>query len=487
LGAISNWSFPRRFLVTAEPSLAAAAVFDLDRTLINGSAGPVLGRHLRMVGLALPLLDPYSSGCQRLADTLIGPQLARATAWAAKDWPLDLVAKAAEGAADELVERLQPFVPQLLDEHRAAGRRLVLATLTPWPLVAPFASRLGLDSVIAPAWAAFGETYTGDIDGRLPWGRGKVVAVREWARAAGVDRGASFAYSASLCDGPLLADVGHPVAVNPDPPLAALALLERWPVRHLDVAPGVAKVGGRELQAWLRPFSRPELIAYASFQFAGVEQIPRSGPVILVFNHRSYFDPIAMNLLVAKSGRTARFLGKKEVFDVPLLGRLAAAFGGIRVERASGSRGPEVAAAAALGGGEMVVIAPQGTIPRGPAFFDPELKGRWGAARLAAMTGAPVVPVGMWGTEQVWPRSSRLPKLGVRRPRVTVTVGPPVRLAYESPEVDTATIMAAIVDLLPAEARQRRVPTEEQLVRSFPHGYRGDTAKETARRPGTDA
>ena len=47
---------------------------------------------------------------------------------------------------------------------------------------------------------------------------------------------------------------------------------------------------------------------------------------------------------------------------------------------------------------------PEGTIPRGPAFFDPELKGRWGAARLAAMTGAPVIPVGMWGTEQVWPR-----------------------------------------------------------------------------------
>jgi putative phosphoserine phosphatase / 1-acylglycerol-3-phosphate O-acyltransferase len=473
--------------VKAEPPVAAAAIFDLDRTLIDGSAGPVLARHLRMVGLSLPLLDPFGAGVQRLSDTWMGPQLARATGRAAKGWPLDLVAKAAEAAADELVERLQPFVPQLLDGHRAAGRRLVLATLTPGPLVAPFASRLGLDGVIAPAWAAEAGTYTGHVVGRLPWGRGKVVAVREWARAAGVDRGASYAYTASFCDGMLLADVGHPVAVSPDPPLAALALIERWPVRHLDVAPGVVKVAGRELQAWMRPFNRAEFVPYARFLFAGLEQIPRSGPVILVFNHRSYFDPIAMNLLVAKSGRTARFLGKKEVFDVPLVGRLAAAFGGIRVARASGSRGPEAAAAAALGGGEIVVIAPQGTIPRGRAFFDPELKGRWGAARLAAMTGAPVVPVGLWGTERVWPRSSRLPKLGVRRPLVTVTVGPSVPLAYESPEVDTAVIMAAIVDLLPPEARRRATPTKEQLALSYPHGYRGDTAKETGRRPGTDA
>ena len=57
----------------------------------------------------------------------------------------------------------------------------------------------------------------------------------------------------------------------------------------------------------------------------------------------------------------------------------------------------------------MVALMPQGTIPRGPAFFDPELKGRWGAARLAAMTGAPVIPVGLWGTEKVWPRNARLP------------------------------------------------------------------------------
>jgi putative phosphoserine phosphatase / 1-acylglycerol-3-phosphate O-acyltransferase len=480
--------------------MPGAAIFDLDRTLIAGFAGPVLARHLRQIGLALPLIDPYHAVSQRLGDTWMGPQLARAMARAAKGWPLDLVAKAAEAAADELAgelsERpgqrpgqrpggLQPFVPQLLDGHRAAGRRVALATSNPEALVAPFAARLGLDHVIATAWAADEGTYTGQIEGRLPWGRGKVLAVREWTRAAAIDRRASYAYSASFFDGPLLAAVGHPVAVNPDPALAALARLEGWPVRHLDVAPGVAKMAGRELQVWLRPFNRAELVPGARFAFEGIEHIPRRGPVILVFNHRSYFDPAAVNLLVARSGRTARFLGKKEVFDVPLVGRVAKAFGGIRVERASGSDEPLEAAAAALRAGEMVVLAPQGTIPRGPAFFDPELKGRWGAARLAARTQAPVVPVGLWGTERVWPRSSRLPKLD-GRPAISVKVGPAVPLAHESPDADTKRIMAAIVDLLPDDARQRRVPTEEELARTYPAGYRGDKASETVRRPGTD-
>ena len=131
-------------------------------------------------------------------------------------------------------------------------------------------------------------------------------------------------------------------------------------------------------------------------------------------------------------------------------------------------------------------MAPQGTIPRGPAFFDPVLKGRWGAARLAAMSGAPVIPVGIWGTEAVWPRNSRLPRVGLDRPRVQVNVGPPVALGRQDPDEDTTAIMAAIVALLPPEAREHRTPTKEELARTYPPGYRGDSSKETERRPGVD-
>jgi len=207
----------------------------------------------------------------------------------------------------------------------------------------------------------------------------------------------------------------------------------------------------------------------------------------VVFNHRSYFDPTVMGLLIAKAGRNVRGLGKKEVFDVPIVGRLMRASGGIRVDRGTGSDEPLDAAAESVRGGELLMLAPEGTIPRGPAFFDPELKGRWGAARLAAETGAPVIPVGLWGTEKVWPRSSRLPRLSLTdRPHVTAKVGKPVKLKYDDPDADTKRIMKAISKLLPAEAREHRTPTPEELALTYPAGYRGDPESESDRRPGTD-
>ena len=153
-----------------------------------------------------------------------------------------------------------------------------------------------------------------------------------------------------------------------------------------------------------------------------------------------------------------------------ITGQLASALGGIRVERGSGSDEPLRAAADALEGGQLVALMPQGTIPRGEAFFDPVLKGRWGAARLAAMTRAPVIPIGLWGTEQVWPRSSRVPNITnvVRPPHVRVRVGEPVALDYADAQADTDRIMAAIMDLLPPQSRERHDPTPEELAKTLP-------------------
>ena len=105
------------------------------------------------------------------------------------------------------------------------------------------------------------------------------------------------------------------------------------------------------------------------------------------------------------------------------------------------------------------------------SFFDPVLKGKWGAARLAAATGAPVVPVGMWGTEKVWPRRRRLPQLvTLRPPQITITAGPAVRLGRSDASADTDTIMEAVTALLPPEARERRIPSEEEIRLATPAG-----------------
>ncbi|MFV0307015.1 MAG: HAD-IB family hydrolase [Desertimonas sp.] len=474
--------------------MAGAAFFDLDRTLLAVASGEVLSEAMREVGYvtrSLPGQRFVYGLFNRIGETLPSMALARQAARLSKGRSQSLMQAAGEHAADRLASMVQPFAVALFDQHRDAGRPVVLATTTPHDLVVPLAERLGLDDVVATRYGVDAEgNYDGTLDGPFVWSNGKLEAVGAWADRHGIELADSFAYSDSFYDSPLLGAVGTGVAVNPDPRLTVMAMARRWPILNLDVSPGVVKIPvlGVELQRVAAQFARPELMPYARFDIVGADRIPAEGPAILVANHRSYFDSAAMSTMIARSGRTVRFLGKKEVFDAPLIGPLATAMGGIRVDRGTGSDEPLQAAADALSGGEVVALMPQGTIPRGRAFFDPVLKGRWGAARLAQLTRAPVIPIGLWGTEQVWPRSSRLPNvLNVSDPpTVRVRVGEPVELRYRSLDADTKRIMAAITDLLPAEAREPHTPSAEELARAYPPGYRGDPDAESERRPGAD-
>ncbi len=472
-----------------------AAFFDLDRTLLRGASGEVFSDAMRAAGLVtrtIPGEKLLFGLFNTIGETLPSMAIARQAVNLAKGRSRAAVQLASYGVAERLVSMVQPFAASVFAMHREAGRPIVLATTTPYDLVKPFADLLGLDDVIATRYGVEddGDTYDGSLIGPFVWSSGKLQAVREWAEHRGIDLAESFAYSDSVYDTPLLAAVGNPVVVNPDPRMVFMAAARRWPTLNLDVSPGVRKlpVVGLEFQKLLMMITRPATMPFAHFHIDGVENIPARGPVIIVGNHRSYFDPMVISMVIAKTGRTIRFLGKKEVFDIPVVGQLSAAIGGIRVDRGTGSDGPLEAAAAALRGGEMVGLMPQGTIPRGPAFFDPELKGRWGAARLAEMTGASIVPIGIWGSEKVWPRSSRVPKVFnlTDAPHVSATVGKPIELKHKSLDADTNRIMKAITKLLPPEARQQHKPTAEELAATYPPGYKGDPGKEKARRPGKD-
>lgn len=473
--------------------MTAAAVFDLDRTLLVGASGPLLSEALREAGLRgreFPgeklLFDVFN----RVGETLPAMALARQGASLARGKSRAAMRAAAERAAPRLAELVPPFARAVIAEHRDAGRVLVIATTTPFDLVEPLAALLGFDDVVATRYEADGDVYTGRIDGPFVWNSGKAGAVREWAIRRGVDLGASYAYSDSIYDLPLLSSVGFPHAVNPDPRLQIVATARRWPVLHFDVPSGVGKVpiANVEFQKVALEFARPAFFPFARFDIDGTDNVPSDGPAILCGNHRSYFDVFAVAIAVARTGRTVRFLGKKEVFDAPGIGQLASALGGIRVDRGTGSDEPLKFAEDALAAGEMVAIMPEGTIPRGPAFFDPVLKGRWGAAKLAMATKAPIVPVGLWGTEKVWPRSSRIPHvLNVTDPPlVRIRVGEPFVLRGKQPDPATKRIMKEIVALLPDEARVKRTPSAAELALTYPPGYSGDPSRETKRRPGTD-
>ena len=455
---------------------ATGAVFvDLDRTLIRSASGPILqaamvAEGVLPAGRSLPGESYLYGFYNTFGETAAFMSLARAAARLMKGRSADAVRRAGESAVDELIDLVQPWALEELGAHRAEGRLIVLATTSPLDLITPLARALDFDDVIATRYEEVDGAYTGRLVGKFAWGRGKRDKVREWAASNAVDLAECHVYSDSFFDVPVLSAVGHPHPLNADPRLAAVALARRWPLENWDRPPGVPSVVGLEPYHLLRPFVRPESFPYARFTVNGVEHIPAEGPVLLVSNHRSYFDVAALALVAARIRRPVRFMGKQELFDAPVVGQLARALGGIPVDRDSAPGESMARATAALRAGEAVFVLPQGTIPRGEAFFDPVLRGKTGAARLAAATGAPVVPIGVWGTEQVWPRSSKVPNVANLQhpPRVTVTVGPPVELGHNDAVADTASLMDAVVDLLPPEAREVHVPTDEELAATRP-------------------
>ncbi|MGH2727106.1 MAG: lysophospholipid acyltransferase family protein, partial [Actinomycetota bacterium] len=255
--------------------------------------------------------------------------------------------------------------------------------------------------------------------------------------------------------------------------LRATALFRGWPV--LEFRNGATPRPGADLFDLLRPLLHPRLLPMR-MEVEGIEHLPREGAFIVAANHRSYLDGLVLGAIGSRRGRKLRFLGKREIFEAPVLGHIAHAAGQIPVDRGSGSLRPLREALDALERGEAVAILPQGTIPRGEAFFEPGLRGRVGVARLALASGAPVIPVALWGTEDIWPRAARMPDPARLGDTVHARVGEALYLKAatgdeEDPaalEALTQEVMDRIAELLPAHVRDAPSPSEEQIVRATP-------------------
>jgi 1-acyl-sn-glycerol-3-phosphate acyltransferase len=199
-----------------------------------------------------------------------------------------------------------------------------------------------------------------------------------------------------------------------------------------------------------------------------LDEIPREGPVIITANHASNLDAVVLgSWLIPKIGRRFQWLGKKELFDWPLVG-WAAAHGGVHpVDRGGADVEAYRLAKRILDEGHVLFVFPEGTRSRDGALQ----MGRDGVASLALRTGAPIVPVGIAGSHRVWPRGQKLPRPGGR---VAVRVGSPFRLAdVLPPDVDkqaakghaTSIIMRRIAELLPESQRGVYASTEVQAIR----------------------
>jgi len=180
----------------------------------------------------------------------------------------------------------------------------------------------------------------------------------------------------------------------------------------------------------------------------GAHRIPVRGPVILASNHVSYLDPLVLAYVADRRHRRVRFLAKRELFDHRLMGAVLRSAHQIPVSRdTAAAAGSLDAAVAALRAGECVCVFPEGTIS---LDLEP-MVGKTGTARLAAATGVPVTPIGLWGAQRILFKG--------RKPRwrwgvaEAVVVGDPVRV---SPDDDVRAATDHVMEAVAACVAQAR-------------------------------
>ncbi len=133
-----------------------------------------------------------------------------------------------------VLPRLYPQVLEVAYAHQDAGRPVYICTAASQEMAEMLAHVLAFDGGIGSRSEIVDGAYTGRPDGPFTYREGKAEAIRELARAEGIDLAASYAYSDSESDLPMLRAVGHPVAVNPDAELGRVARDEGWDVMRFE-------------------------------------------------------------------------------------------------------------------------------------------------------------------------------------------------------------------------------------------------------------
>ena len=215
-----------------------AAFFDLDKTVIAKASMIAFGGHFYRQGLIsrrsllrglwAQLIYMHLGASEEKLARIRESTLALTRGWHQRQVQ-DIV-------ADTLAAVVEPIIYaealDLIDLHRAAGRRVYIISASPAEIVAPLGRFLGVDDVIASQASVDEEgRYTGEME-VYAYGPYKAQLIKEIAVTDGVDLSASYAYSDSYTDLPMLEAVGHPVVVNPDRVLAKVAKERGWTVRQ---------------------------------------------------------------------------------------------------------------------------------------------------------------------------------------------------------------------------------------------------------------
>lgn len=215
--------------------MPAAAFFDLDKTIIAKSSALAFSKPFQAGGLISRRAVLRSAYAQFVylvggADHDQMEKMREFLSAMTAGWD---VATVREVVADALHNVVDPLVydeaVSLIEEHRAAGRDVVIVSTSGSEVVEPIGAMLGADDVVATRLVEVDGHYTGEI-AYYAYAEEKARAVRRLARERGYDLDRCFAYSDSATDVPMLEAVGHPYAVNPDKELRRVATARDWPI-----------------------------------------------------------------------------------------------------------------------------------------------------------------------------------------------------------------------------------------------------------------
>jgi 1-acyl-sn-glycerol-3-phosphate acyltransferase len=218
---------------------------------------------------------------------------------------------------------------------------------------------------------------------------------------------------------------------------------------------------------------RPLLVAGTTREWTGERQLPEEGGAIIALNHVSQIDPILATLwMFEHQGRLPSFLAKDSLFDSKAVGWWFRGTNHVRVDRANGADAL-AASVGALAEGKVLLNYIEGTITRDPDGWP--MVPKTGTARLALMTGAPVLPVAQWGSQHLMPAYSG--KINTKsRAHIQFNMGEPVDLSdlaggaddREAVAIATKRIMVSIVSQLEV-LRGETAPAE--LYDPVAHGF----------------
>ena len=427
---------------------AVLALFDLDQTLISGYSAlafaweSLRSRQAGMVHVARELLANIDRGVGGRQYTRLYRSLIHGMAGMEEAQLCALGERAFERSLASSIYREARHIVQ---RHQQLGHRVAIISSATRYQVEPVARALGIDEMHCTRLRTRDGRITGEIEGGLCHGEGKLVAARRLARRHGGSLRDAWFYSDSRDDLPLLKKVGHPVATNASATLAAHAEAAGWQqlqfcsrgkpnlesvLRTALMANTLVSTAAAGATSWLMSGSRERAsnrmsswlgdvgAAFAGLEFEvyGGEHLESIRPAIFIFNHQSYLDSVVLAHLLRHD-----FVAfcKREVADNKLLGPLMRAHGSIFVDRgAADQTGCMEQAKKALSEGKSLVIAPEGTRSATGEVepFKP------GAFYLAKKMRVPIVPLVLHNVSDALPKGKFL----LRPATIGVTVLPPI-------------------------------------------------------------